>query len=404
MGLFDKLLAKKPSYEEFAREMVRSLERLGAHDLRHDPASRSLQVGSADATLYLDNAFSDFVSAPASERPEILQRYAASFTRKTCIPDDYSACKSQLLPVVRDPAYYGLTRLMIKAKGGDDSQLDFATRELAPGLCIGIAHDTPNNIATVSALQLAKWKVTPDQAFEQSLSNLREKSTESRFKELGAGFYVGDWDDSYDTSRILFPELFHRLSLDGDPVVFLPNRDTLFVTGAYNTAALAVILQHGSTMHFEQGHALSPNCYVHTSDRWSIFTPEDPVVSAAARAVRYKREFTDYEQQKNYLEELHKREKLDLFVATFQIVRRKDDSLFTRCIWSNGVDSLLPVAENLVLGVNVQTKDILSLPWDVAWPIVSPLLEKVPNLAPIRYRARTVPSPDQIQALRKLSS
>src|ERR1700722_5951041 len=121
---------------------------------------------------------------PLPERPEVLRRYAASFTQKRDIPRDYAACKSQLLPVVRDPAYYGLTYLMFKAKGADISKLNFVTREFAPGLAVGIAHDTPNNIATIGASQLATWQVTPEQAFDQALSNLREKSSEPRFKEL----------------------------------------------------------------------------------------------------------------------------------------------------------------------------------------------------------------------------
>ena len=399
MGLLDKLLGKKPGYNDFAREMIRTLKSFGAHEIREDVATRSVRIDSADATYYLDNAFSDYVSVTAPERPEVLRRYAASFTQKRGIPSDYAACKSQLLPVVRDPAYYGLTYLMFKAKGADISKLNFVTREFAPGLAVGIAHDTPNNIATIGASQLATWQVTPEQAFDQALSNLREKSSEPRFKELGSGLYVAEWGDCYDTARILLPEMFHRLPLDGAPVVFLPNRDTLFVTGSYNVSAQSVILKHGSAIHFEQGHSLSPNFYVHSDGNWSLFTPGDQSVAREARAVRYRREVMDYEQQKQYLEDLHKRESQDIFIASCQLLQLKDESLFTRCVWTNGVDSLLPVVDNLVLLIDIKAKELLSLPWDKAWPVLSPFLEKVPDLVPVRYRARTFPPVEQLRTL-----
>jgi hypothetical protein len=404
MGLLDKLLGKKSSYNNFAREMIRTLESLGANDIRHDASAHSLQFGSANNTIYLDNAFSDYVSTPANDRPGVLQRYAASFTQKGDIPSAYATCKSQLLPVVRDPAYYGLTYLMLKAKGADATKLNFVTRDFAPGLSIGIAHDTPASIVTVSASQLTTWQVTPDQAFDNALSNLREKSEQPRFKELGSGLYLGEWGDCYDTSRILVPELFHRLPLNGDPVIFLPNRDTIFVTGAYNTAALGLILKYGTPIHFEQGHSLSPNFYVHADGKWSLFAPEDPAVAREAWAVRYRRQAIDYEQQKQYLEDMYRREKLDVFVASCQLMKRKDDSLFTSCVWGRDVDSLLPETEKILLGLDSKTNDFVAAAWEKAFPTVSRHFERVPDLVPVRYRTKSFPTPEEIQTLRNLGS
>lgn len=65
MGLLDKLLGKKPGYNDFAREMIRTLKSFGAHEIREDVATRSVRIDSADATYYLDNAFSDYVSVTA---------------------------------------------------------------------------------------------------------------------------------------------------------------------------------------------------------------------------------------------------------------------------------------------------------------------------------------------------
>lgn len=402
MGLLDKLLSRKPNYDEFAREFIRSLAAAGAHNIRHNPVDHSIRIGSGEATFYLDNALRDYLAAPPAERGGVIARYISSFTGRTDIPSDYSSCKGELLPVVRDPAYFGLSYLTLKARGSDVSKLQFVSREITRGLCAGIAYDTPANIATVGATQLETWQVGFDDAFEQACLNLREKTDTARFKQLAPGLYVGDWHDCYDASRMLLPEIFHRLQLNGDPVVFLPNRDLLFVTGSYDSAAQALILKHSFQAHFEQGHSLSSSFYTHSGGKWSPFLPGEGGVAAQARAFQYRRDALDYDQQKKLLEEIYKKEETDIFVASCQLLKRKDESLFTRCVWTRGVDSLLPETENLVLLVDVKTKEMLELPWEKAFPVLSPLLEKVPELVPVRYRARTFPSDELLQKVRGL--
>jgi len=402
LGLFDKLLHRKPTYDHFAAEFIRAMTAAGARDIRHDALAHSLHTGSGEASHYLDNAFRDYLAASPDGRSVVIQQYVRAFVSRTDVPNDYGTCKTELLPVVRDPAYYSLSELTLKARGSDVSKLKFATQETASGLCVAIAHDTPANIVTVNTSQLQAWNVGFDGAFEQALSNLRDKTDPTRIKQLARGLYRGEWGDYYDTSRILLPEIFHRLSLNGDPVVFLPNRTTLFVTGAYDVAAQALILKHSFQIHFEQGHALSPNFYVHSGENWSLFTPPDAAVAAQARAFQYRRMAIDYEQQKKDLDEIHKKEKFDVFVASSQLLKRKDESMFTRCVWTNGVDTLLPVTETLVLLLDLQSKEMLQVAWEKAFPIVSPHLEKVPGMVPVRYRAKTFPAAEQIQSLRNL--
>jgi len=402
MGIFDKLLGKKPGYDQFAQEFIHALQAAGTRDVQHDPAKHSLRIESANATFFLDNAFRDYLAAEPPERSRVIQSYVNSFRGKTQVPTDYTSCKADLLPIVRDPAYYSLARLTLEAGGSDLSKINFVTREIAPGLCAALAHDTPANILNVGVTQLETWNVSFDEAFDQALSNLRDKSDPNKIKELAPGLYVGAWEDYYDTARILLPEMFHRLKLHGDPVVFLPGRSILFVTGAYDADLQAIILKNSFPIHFEEGHALSPNLYVHSDGKWRPFVPPDPVVAAQARSFKYRRDALDYDQQKKSLEEIHKRNNVDVFVAPCQLLQRKDESLFTRALWTNGVDTLLPVTENLVFFVDMKSKEMIEVPWSKAFPIVSPLLEKSPDLVPIRYRAKSFPDAGLLQTLRTL--
>ena len=122
--------------------------------------------------------------------------------------------------------------------------LEVLTRHLVGGLVVGLAYDTERNITSINRNTLEPWGVSPDDAFKAAKDNLWEKTDPSRL--IGQeGVYCGRWADSYDSSRILLTELIYRLSLDGDPVAFVPNRDQLWVTGTDNLAGLAAILKGG---------------------------------------------------------------------------------------------------------------------------------------------------------------
>lgn len=133
MGILDKFLAKKPTMEEFAMEIMEALAKGGARSLQHNLAERSVRVGSSDSTLYLDNAFADYAAAKPAERAGVIERYTSSFLHITSIPKDFATASSSLLPVVRDPAYFSLSLLMLKMDGKDTSKLDHPANKSLPG-------------------------------------------------------------------------------------------------------------------------------------------------------------------------------------------------------------------------------------------------------------------------------
>jgi len=400
MGLLDKFLGKKPTHEEFAMEIMEALARSGARNLDHNPIDRSIRVGSTENTLYLDNAFSDYAAAKPADRPGVIQRYVSSFLHIGSTPKDFATACFSLMPVVRDPAYFSLSLCMLKADGRDTSKLEYAIKEIAPGLVAAVAHDTEHNIMNVNRATLEEWGTSFDEALQTATFNLRDKTDPSSLKEIGAGLFVSQWGDCYDSARILLPDILHRLSLNGDPLVFLPNRDQLWVTGTHNSAAIKVMLVEGKVSHFEQGHSLSPNLYMHAEGQWRLYIPEEEELHKLWLSMKRQRDNLDYAQQKGYLEKFFERQKLDLFVATCQVYKRKDESLFSRCVWSKGVDSLLPETDFIVFMVP-KSKEHFSVAWHDAVRIVQPLMERDPELFPARYRVRSFPDESQLARLRQ---
>jgi hypothetical protein len=50
-----------------------------------------------------------------------------------------------------------------------------------------------------------------------------------------------------------------------------------------------------------------------------------------------------YAEQKKVLEDVHRRQGIDVFVAGFSAIHKEDGEMVSYCVWGEGVDSLLPV-------------------------------------------------------------
>jgi hypothetical protein len=308
------------------------------------------------------------------------------------------------MPIVRDPAYFSLAVLKIRADGGDYSKLATPTRAIAPGLIAALAYDSEHTIANVNKATLEKWGANFDESLELAKQHLRDRTDVKGFKQVAPGLFVSEFGDSYDSARLLLPDVLHRLNLNGDPVIFAPNRNQLWVTGTYDTASLGAILKYGPESHFGQGHSLSAGLYTISNGKIVEFLPDDPAQRELARSIRRRRDAIDYEQQKTYLNTIHAREKIEIFVGSCTVYKRKDESTYSCCVWSNGVDTLLPKAESIAFVVNAQSKELFTVPWETALPIVSGLMELEADFAPVRYRVRTFPSAEQLARLRAVAS
>lgn len=84
------------------------------------------------------------------------------------------------------------------------------------------------------------WGITFYEAYETAYTNLIE--TEAAFTTIEDHTYMSSTGDNYDASRMLIPELIAELKVLGEPVVMVPNRDRLFVTGSEDPEGLATMV------------------------------------------------------------------------------------------------------------------------------------------------------------------
>jgi len=404
VSLLDRVLSSKPSRTRFVEIVVRALEKAGIANVEQMADEFALKVGDGKSTIFLSNIYANYCSASRSRRPAVLAEFvnaAVSIPSLPLIPVDFASVKPCLMPAIRDASHFGLMQLMQRKTGKADRGTEVVSKPLVGGLVVALAYDTEHNITSINHENFEKWGVSLEEAFAAAKDNLWEKTDPAKMAGDG-GVYWSQWGDSYDSSRMLLTELIYRLSVDGDPVAFVPNRNALWVTGTNNAAGLAAILKEGAESHFNQGHPVSPDLYVLVDGKWKEYVPEDATLRDAWMKTKRRRDAIDYAQQQELLNAIHEKEDIDIFVASYKIFERKDGLAYSACVWTKDVDSSLPRAERIAFMVDPEGGDHFVVPWEAAAPIVGNLLE-TEDLVPVRYRVREFPNPEQIAELRRLA-
>ena len=403
MEFLDRLLGA-PTLDKLARDVTLALQELGAQDLRVDLTMREMtfRLHDGEMKLFLGNVLHDLRRSPRAARPALLRRFLhGMLAPDNAMPASYAEARPRLMPVVRRTDDMGIVALSALGAMDDPAKCFVpATKPLAGDLVVALVIDQPTSMAYVNERELPKWQVTFDQALDDALDNLRGLPEHGGWQEIGQGVWSGEWGDAFDSSRILLPDLIHRVGVR-DPVVALPFRNALMLTGAGNEAGIAlmakVIEQHlGDTQRWLSFQLLRlentqwlPHAPLVAVDTWHLLN----LRNAAAVA----------ESQKELLDALHARRELDLFVASYQMMARDDLGTLSFAVWAEQVDTLLPRTEFIVF--NARGSDAarpLLVPWREAIEVVGDLMETTDH-APERFRVRRFPDEAQFARLKELA-
>jgi uncharacterized protein YtpQ (UPF0354 family) len=403
VGLLNKLFSKQPSKGDFAKLVKEALAKTGVTGMNYDEKGFSLKMSEKGNVIFLDNSYAKYCKADNHVRKILLEQICSSFAEsKSEIPDEFALACPNLMPIVRDSSYLSLVELHCQASDLDISNIKCPFMVLVDGLSVVLAYDTDQSIQQVNQATLDRWRVSFGEALQVAIDNLRERTNPNLVTEEAPGVYLGRWDDSYESARILLTDLIYRLSVDGEPVVFLPNRNQFWVTGSRNAAGLKTVLKMGGETHFEP-HPLSPNLYLLSDGKLNFYIPEDIPLRDEWFSLKRRREAVDYTQQKDSLDKIFKKDKTNIFVASYKIFRLDDGTEYSACVWSKGVDSLLPKTEKIFFVVDPKEKNYVSVQWAAAIPVVGHLMDEKSNLLPSRQRVRLFPSEGQLDELRQMT-
>ncbi|WP_374981240.1 hypothetical protein PSGK_08940 [Pseudomonas solani] len=403
MGFLDFLFNRKPSPDDFAVLFESAARKAGFKgELTYRPREFRLVYGES-AFFNLHNAYREYCSQRGARRRETLNNYIAALCenqRSRALPLDEA--RPLLLPVIRSRGMIEELRLHQVRTEGDD--LDFSPVYLPMGddAVVLLAIDHPESTATLVQGPDKSWGITLEEGLAIALTNLRDTTADS-FVEVVPGLFRGDWNDSYDISRIFLPDVLERLPLKGRPVFMVPSRETLLVTGDHDGHALAAMVELGLQAASE-GRAISTGLYCYEDGKVATYPVQHPLLQARLARMRYLTTKNEYDTQKHALDLIHQENSTDIFVASYQLYAAQEDpdQLFSIASWTEGVDSLLPRVDRLVLvrpNEDCSDAETRAVSWEQAMTLLGDLLEEAPGFYPPRYRTLGFPEPSRAELL-----
>ena len=401
----------RPTLQDVARAASRALAARGATDIAWDEQVEELRYrlddsGSGASMMSVGNLHRDVLNAPGARRGAVVARFVETVSLvPRGAPEDWAGARPRLYPIVRSESDDGIALLTMQrhaAPGRDPAPV--ASRPLAGELVRCLAVDSDNAMQRVTEEQLRKWGVDFDEAMAEALQNLRALPEHGGWHQLAPGLWSGGWGDSYESSRILLPDLIHRLGVP-EPVALMPLRSTLLVASARNEAALAAMAATARGMLESEGRWLSVAPLALGPDGWTPFAPP-PALARAFEDLHCIETASSYDSQQPLLEQQYQRAGVDVFVARATLAQRKsDEALVTYAVWPRGVDTVLPRTRRiaLVLPVNPGAPgpgdETLMVPWDALWSEAAALLEPTGHHPP-RFRTRGFPDEASLARLR----
>lgn len=382
-----------PTEADFANHVLGALADAGHDDYVYQPDDSTLR-SDAGGVMSLKNLYGEYRATAEPDRDAFVQRSVQGLFPAP-MPERYEDAKRFLLPSVRDAVYLELLDLRTPEN-------KVVRKPVAPELVAALVYDGEASMQFISQEQLSSWGVKADTAWADALANL-EAREDTRFERVTEGVYRSPWKDNYDTSRVLLPKRLKRLRLKGEPVVFLPHRDVLLVTGSQDDKGLLAALDAVDEA-FKLPRATTGRAWRLRGEKWEPFLP-----AASSEAYEDLKDYADEARvmdtndQKAALDEKFEADGTDIFVGTlFRVQSKNTGERFTYCVLTKTVDSLMPRADWVVfidLDRPKEAQLVGAAKWDDFKKMLGPAVKKANYPGPERWRVRGFPTAKQQKTL-----
>lgn len=383
-----------PSEADFAQHLEAALADAGHPGYAYQPDDSTMRADGG-AVMSLTNLYGEYQRTPPDERDAFVGRVVRGLFPAE-LPQRYEDARAALLPSVRDAVYLDL----LDVRTPDNHVV---RRAVSQELSAVLAWDGEDSMQFVSTEQLEDWGVDVDTAWQDALDNL-ERRSQGRFEQVTPGVYRSPWKDNYDTARVLLPQRLARLKVKGAPVVFLPHRDALIVTGADDDDGLLAALDAVDEA-LELPRATTGRAWRVDGTALEPFLPaEGSPAHEALKEYAEDARVMDANDQKAALDERYEADGVDLFVATlFRVESKSTGERFTYCVLTKTVDSLLPKADWVVFVDLDRPKErqlVGVAPWAQFVKLLGKAVQPAKVPGPQRFRVRGFPTPAQQKTLK----
>lgn len=388
--------------DDFAQKALTFLRAEGeTRPIRYDAKDFLLEIGDKERnTVFLSNFFDEYRASAPGQREAVLARLA-QVRSAPAMPTAFAEVQPHLMPVVRGRTFF--ERLRLEVKGRKELAASLSWRPLGAILGVGVAFDGPETLRYLGPDEFRHWGISFEDALALALDNLRQRSAEP-LETLSPGTCQGPWRDTYASSRVLLDEVVRRCAVKGDPVVLVPHRDLLLITGSDDEDGLRRVADVALDALLAP-RALDGRALRLTSSGWAPFMPER--LNEAWTDFRKLELFTrarDYDEQTRQLEKHYQERDEDVFVAAFSPYQDDQGRGLGYAVWQRGTPTLLPRADLIFFMDSSQGErapPVAVARWEDVASVSPALRTPVEGLYPERYLVRDYPSEEQLDRWRE---
>jgi hypothetical protein len=350
MEFLDRLLGK-PTMAGLAAAIIKEVKNAGeTADLQFEAdANRIVHATDSDDnwTFNLANIYQTYKTIPRAQRQAFIRGTVQSIlVTKKKLPDDFDLVKADIRPRLWLRASFEQMRLRSLLESDDMKPLDLPTESVGDHLLLSLAYDWPHAVQSVNGQNLETWNVSFYEAMEVARDNLTEATL--GYAHIGKHFYAFMSGDTYDASRIALINRVESLEVIGKHVAMVPNRETLLITGSEDDANLQILVSRARDA-LKEPYPLCGLPLILEDGQWQDWEiPADFPSALAFQQLKIAWLAPLYDQQETDLKLLFQKQGQDIFVARFFILENNQDGrVLSWCVWSRGVESLLPVTDRV---------------------------------------------------------
>lgn len=340
MGLFD-ILGGKGRRDSFAKRVMERLREQGwLQPISYDPEGFTLWLGEPAGVVALHRIFHDWSKHPRRAEAATFDE-AIAFIHDLGPPPPFETAAPMLRPAIRGRA---VVEAVLRDPTNADGTSVPTSQALGEHLTCHVALDRPSSLTLVDGEALKAWGRTFEECLEIALSNLRA-SNPVRFERHELGFLFAICEDHNEAARLMTPEVFTGLELEGDPVVVAAARNCVLVAGAKDIKALTLIGGFAPNYLEDHGWPLSYAPMILREGQWRGFRPSHGPVEIADLHVRQR--LFDYAEQRPMLDISLENRGVSEDVAELTLFPT-ENGLVSLVLWS-AARMLLPEADFAVI-------------------------------------------------------
>lgn len=307
--------------------------------------------------LNLTNVYAEYKATYGKTRAGVLKQYILGMNDSVKAAElrkaPFSQVRKFLRPLVRskiltDNEHY-------EFEGDDPSKFRPTPRQsFSSDANILLGLDANQTVMEVTQTCLDSWGVSFEEALDVAMKNLAEMSP-LRFEKGWAGFFKCAWNDYYDSSRLLLPELFSECDQFDEPIVTIPTSGALYIAERANKLAQLEMLNLVQSHLNGSLKIVSTQMYHFVNGKPIEYKPDDEQLLLKLDEINKPLLQSYAAQQKKIVENYLIKNDDWAYIMSLFVSRTNDGgSLATTSVWANDMETIFPEADIIVVSQRTQ--------------------------------------------------